>query len=236
VTAGQPGGFGTVFHPEPDPVPGGNGGPVRAGQLRALPRRRRPGMIALAIVLIGAGVLGGAALFRHVNRQFPVLMVTASVPAGSVVTAGDIGTTSVAAGPGIQLIPARQERQVVGLVAATNLRPGTLLAASDLTTSLPPKAGQVLVPLAVKPSELPASGLTAGDHLVVVPAPGAQGSGGAPVVTGRSIAGVVEAVSRGPDQDGFEVVDLLVPAGSGPALAKEAAAGGIALVVTSRVP
>jgi hypothetical protein len=237
VTAGQPGGsFGTVFHPEPDPVPPGNGGPVRPGQLRALPRRRRPGMIALAVALIGAGVLGGAALFRHVDHQYPVLMVTAAVPAGTVVTAADIGTTTVAAGPGLQVIPARQERQVVGLVAATSLRPGTLLASADLTTSLPPRAGQVLVPLPLKPSELPASGLSAGDHLMVVPAPGAQGSGGTPAAPGRPVAGVVEAVSRGPDADGFEVVDLLVPAGSGPDLAKEAAAGGIALVVTSRVP
>lgn len=237
MTAGQPGGsFGTVFHPEPDPVPAGNGGPSRPGQLRALPRRRRPGMIALAVVLIGAGVLGGAALFRHVNHQYPVLVVTTAVPAGTVVTAADIGTTMVAAGPGLQVIPARQERQVLGLVAATSLRPGTLLASSDLTSSLPPRAGQVLVPLPLKPSELPASGLAAGDHLIVVPAPGAQGSSGAPVPAGRSIAGTVEAVSRGPGQDGLQVVDLLVPAASGPALAREAAAGGIALVVTSRVP
>jgi hypothetical protein len=238
VSAGQHGGgFGTVFHPEPDPIPGGNGGPIRIGQLKPLPRKRRPGMIALAVVLIGVGILGGAALFKQVNHQVPVLLVNVAVPAGTVVTAADLTTTSVAAGPGIRVIPAGQERQVVGLVATTDLQPGSLLSAADLTTSLPPASGQVLVPIAVKPSALPASGLAVGDHLLVVSAPGAQGansnSASSPL-PGRSIPGTVLAVTRAPDQNGLEVVDLLVPVNTGPALAKEAATGGIALIVTSR--
>jgi SAF domain len=240
VSAGQPGGgnFGTVFHPEPDPMPAGNGGPIRVGQLRPLPRKRRPGMIALAVVLIGAGILGGAALYQHVNHQVPVLVITTAVPVGSVVTSADLGTTSITVGPGIKVVPAGQEGQVVGLVAATDLQPDTLLAASELTTALPPVSGEVLVPIAVKPSALPASGLAAGDRLLVVPAPGAGGtnnSASVPVLT-RAVAGVVEAVSRGADQDGLDVVDLLVPTGFGPALAKEAATGDIALVVTHRSP
>jgi hypothetical protein len=238
VSAGQQGGgYGTVFHPEPDPVPGGNGGPIRMGQLRPLPRRRRPAMIALAVVLIGAGILGGAALFRSVNHQVEVLVVKSPVAAGSIVAAADLTTASVAAGPGIKLIPARQEGQVVGLVAATDLQPGSLLASSDLTTTLPPDAGQVLVPIAVKPSVLPASGLAPGDHVTVVWAP--SGSGGGTAATTfqpRNFNAVVEAVTRAPDQDGLDVVDLLVPSPSGPTLAKEAATGSIALTVTSRKP
>jgi hypothetical protein len=241
VSGGQHGGgsFGTVFHPEPDPVPAGNGGPIRVGQLRALPRRRRPGMMALAVALVGAGILGGAALYRDVNHQVPVLLVTASVPVGSVLTSADLTTTSVATGPGVKVIPARQESQVVGLVAATNLQPGTLLAATDVTTSLPPAAGQVLVPMAVKPSELPASGLAPGDHLLIVSAPGAQGtssSAASATTPARSITGVVEAVTGGPDSDGLDVVDVLVTAAQGPVLARETATGDIALIVTSRTP
>jgi hypothetical protein len=235
VSGGQPGGgFGTVFHPEPDPVPPSNGGPVRIGQLRALPRRRRPGMIALAVVLIGAGILGGAALYRHVNHQVAVLLVRADVPAGSVLTAADLSTTSVTTGTGVQVIPVGQERQVVGLVAATSLRSGTLLAASELTSSLPPAAGQVLVPVALKPSQLPASGLVPGDRIDVVSAPGAQASAGTTTGGGATIAGVVEAVSRVTEANGLDVVDMLVPAPSGTVLAREAATGNIALVVTHR--
>jgi hypothetical protein len=233
----QGGGFGTVFHPEPDPMPAANGGPIRIGQPRALPRKRRPGMIALAVALIGAGILGGATLFRDVNHQVPVLMVSVAVPAGTVVTQADLSTTSVTTAKGVQVVPARQESQVVGLVAATNLQPDTLLAAADLTTAMPPVSGEVLVPIAVKPSWLPASGLAAGDHVLVVPAPGAAGpNNSAAALPGRPIAGVVEDVSRGADADGLAVLDLLVPTGSGPALAKEAATGEIALVITSRTP
>jgi hypothetical protein len=236
VSGGQPGGgsFGTVFHPEPDPMPPTNGGPVRIGQLRALPRRRRPGMIALAVVLIGAGILGGAALYQRVNHQVAVLMVRTGVPAGSVLTAADLSTTSITTGSGVRVIPAGQERQVVGLVAGTSLRSGTLLAASELTSALPPAAGQVLVPVAVKPSQLPASGLVPGDQLDIVSAPGAQGASGTAPVGGRTIAGVVAAISQQTSTNDLNVVDVLVPANNGIALAKEAATGDIALVVTHR--
>jgi SAF domain len=236
MSAGQQGGnFGTVFHPEPDPLPPGNGGPVRVGQLRPLPRRRRPGMIALAVALIGVGILGGAALFQRVSHQVPVLLVSTVVPAGTTVTAADLTTTSVVLGAGVRAIPARQEHQVVGLVAASDLQPGTLLAASELTTAVPPARNQQLVPVALKPSQLPASGLGPGDQVLVISAP-ATSSGNTAAGPGPSIPGVVEAVSARPDQDGLAVVDLIVAAANGTDLAREAAAGGIALVVTSRSP
>jgi len=228
--------FGTVFHPEPEPA---RNGPVRAvapGQLRGLPRRRRPGMIALAGVLIGAGILASAALYERADHQVPVLLVTAPVPAGTVITSADVGTTTVASGPGVQVIPARQLSQVVGLVAATSLRPGTLLAPSELTSKLSPAPGQELVPVAVKPSVLPASGLAAGDQVLVVATPAAAGSSGAGAAPALNhpVAAVVQAVNAVTNQDGFDVVDLLVASGSGPAVAEQASTGQVALVVTRR--
>jgi SAF domain len=194
-------------------------------------------MIALAVALVGAGILASAALYQRADHQVPVLLVTAPVPVGARITASDIGTTTVAAGPGLQVIPARQLRQVIGLVAATSLRPGTLLASSELTSSLPPARGQVLVPVALKPSALPASGLAPGDHVNVVATPGAQGesgaSSGAPVLT-APVPAVVEAVNTVTDEDGFDVVDLLVASGFGTAVAQQASTGQFALVVTSR--
>ncbi len=237
MSGSDPGlGFGTVFHPEPEPP---RNGPVPAaahGQLRGLPRKRRPGMIALAAALIGAGILASAALYNREDHQVPVLMVTAAVPAGSVITSADVATTSVAGGPGLQVIPAKQLSQVIGLVAATSLRPGTLLAASELTSKLPPGRGQALVPVAIKPSGLPASGLAPGDQVLVVATPaaaGSSGSGAAPVLT-SPVAAVVEAVNTVTNQDGFDVVDLLVTSGNGPPLAEQAATGQIALVITAR--
>ena len=228
-------GFGTFFHPEPEPTPNG---PVRAGtpgQLRGLPRRRRPGMIALAAALVGVGILGSAELYHRADHQVPVLLVIAQVPAGSVITANDIGTATVAAGPGVQDIPARQLSQVIGLIAATTLQKGTLLAPAELTGKLAPAPGQDLVPVALKPSALPASGLAPGDQVLAIatPASGGSGSGAAAVLT-QPVPAVVEAVQTLTDQSGQAVVDLLVPASLGPAVAQQAATGQIALVVTHR--
>ena len=93
--------FGTVFHPEPEPTRNGPPTTAAPGQLRGLPRRRRPAMIALAAALVGAGILASAALYHRADHQVPVLLVTAPVPAGSVITAKDVGTTTVAAGAGV---------------------------------------------------------------------------------------------------------------------------------------
>ena len=231
--------FGTVFHPEPQPS---RNGPTRTaargqpnGQLRGLPRRRRPAMIALAAALIGAGILASAALYNRENHQVPVVVVTAQVPVGAVITSADVSTTTIAGGTGLQTIPARQLSQVVGLVAATSLHPGTLLAPSEVTTKLAPGPGQDLVPVALKPSGLPASGLSPGDQVLVVATPAAAGggSGAAPVLT-QPVPAVVEAVDAVTDQNGYDVVDLLVGSTVGPALAEQAATGQIALVVTHR--
>jgi hypothetical protein len=225
--------FGTVFHPEPGPARNGPAA-VPPGRLRELPRRRRPGMIALAAALVGAGILASAVLYERADHQVPVLLVTHMVPAGSVITASDIGTTTVAAGPGVQVIPARQESQVIGLVAATSLQPGTLLAASELTSKLAPAPGQELVPVALKPSALPASGLEPGDQVLAVPTPASgNGSSTAPELT-APVPAVVAAVSTVTSPDGLDTVDLLVASANGPALAEQAAAGQIALVVTRR--
>ena len=228
--------FGTVFHPEPEPARNGPARPAAHGQLRGLPRRRRPAMIALAAALVGAGILASAALYNRENHQVPVVMVTAAVPVGAVITSADVGTTTIAAGPGLATIPARQLSQVVGLVAATSLRPGTLLSPSEVTSKLSPGPGQDLVPVAVKPSGLPASGLAPGDQVLVVATPaaaGGTGSGAAPVLT-QPVQATVEAVDTVTDQNGLNVVDLLVPSSIGPAVAEQAASGQIALVVTHR--
>lgn len=227
-------GFGTVFRPEPEPGTNGPSAPVRPGNLRELPRRRRPAMIALAAALVGAGILASAVLYQRADHQVPVLMVTQPVPAGAVITTSDIGTTTIAAGPGVHVIPARQESQVIGLVAATSLQPGTLLAASELTGKLAPGTGQDLVPVALKPSSLPASGLEPGDQVLAVPT-AASGSGtSAAAALTSPVPAVVQAVNTATNSDGLDVVDLLVSSSNGPALAQQAAAGQIALVVTHR--
>jgi len=230
--------IGTSFHPETDPAFNGKRMPNRPSfQLARLPRRRRPGMIALAVAMVGAGILAGAAVYTATNHRVAVLMVTANVQSGSVITAGDIGSASVSAGPGVQVIPVGQAQQVIGQIAGTALHPGMLLTAAELTTLRPPAPGQVLVPLPMRPSVLPASGLAPGDHVLIVPTPGSQGQPGssatAPTLA-TPVSGVIAAVSAASNADGYQVVDVIVSASSGAAVAAQASTGQIALIVTRR--
>jgi len=241
VSNQPPVGAGTAFFPATDTTPNGDRPgktpELEAGRLRGLPRRRRPAMIALAVAMAGAGVLVSSALYQRADHHVQVVMVTAPVPAGAVITSGHLGTTSVTVGADIKVIPASQIAQLTGEVAAVTLRSGTLLAPSDLTALQPPGPSQMLVPAPVKPSVLPASGLFPGDHVLIVATPGDQGQPGASdsqqLLTGP-VPGVVAAVSNVPDQDGLDVVDLLVSKANGTAVAEQVSTGQFALIVTKR--
>jgi hypothetical protein len=235
-----PAGIGTAYFPSTDVPPNGNGngGPAAPpGQLRSLPRRRRPAMVALAIALAGAGVLISAEVYQRADHQVPVVVITGAVPAFGVITAGDLGVADVSVPAGVHVIPGSQLGQVAGEIAAVALRPGTLLNPADLTAAQPPASGQVLIPVPVKPETLPASGLAPGDRVLVVPTPGDQGqpsSSNAAAALTTPVAATVAAVDARADQDGFDVVDVLVAASSGNAVAAQVSTGQFALVVTKR--
>jgi hypothetical protein len=227
--------FPTIEIPRGD-IGSGNTPGTGTDKLRALPRRRRPAMMALAIALAGAGVVVSAALYQRADHDVEVVMVTAPVAAGGVIEADDLGTASVNVSAGVRVIPASQISQVAGDVAAVGLRPGTLIAPSELTSAQPPRPGQELVAVAAKPSILPATGLSSGDHVLVVATPGDQGQPGSQVQTPLTnpVPAVVEDVSKFPDQDGLDVIDLLVSNADGVAVAEQASTGQFALVVTRR--
>jgi hypothetical protein len=194
-------------------------------------------MVALAVAMAGAGVLVSAGIYERTDHLVPVVTVTAAVPAGAVITAADVATSDVTVPAGIHVIPGAQLGAVTGHIAAVALAPGTLLAPADLTAAQPPGPGQDLVAIPVKPESLPASGLQPGDQVLVAGTPGDQGQAGsstqAPSLT-VPVRGVVEAVATATDQDGFDIVDVLVAAASGIPVADQASTGQIALIVTKR--
>jgi hypothetical protein len=165
--------------------------------------------------------------------------VQREVAAGSVITAADLGSASIAAS-GISDIPAQQRSKVIGLVAASALHPGMLLAATDLITNLPPPLGDVLVGLSVRPSALLASGLTPGDHVTLIATPGVIGENSAGGTTNESmtspVTGVVQGINATPNQDGDVVVDVLVPASAGAAVLQQDSTGQIGLMITKQAP
>jgi SAF domain len=194
-------------------------------------------MIALAVAMAGAGVVVSATIYQRADHQITVIMVARPVPVGAVVTPADLSETRITVGSGIQVIPASQIDQVSGEIAAVTLRPSTLLAPSDLTTTRYPAAGQDLIAAPVKPYSLPASGLQPGDRVLIVATPGQQGQAGSATGVSSLVApvpGTVAAVSNVPDQDGFDVVDLLVTTASAEAVASQVSTGQFELIVTKR--
>lgn len=208
----------------------------RQAAMPALPRHRRRGMLILGVALTGAGTLAAAALFTSATHQVPVLVVTRDIPAGSVITAGELGTADISAGPGVATIPARQAAQVAGETAAVALPAGTLLGPADLTTATAPRPGQVLVTVTLKSWQIPASGLTPGTPVLVVATPGTAGQAASAQVAGGLGGNVTAIVYRvaAADQSGNVAVDLLTAQGHGTEIARQASTGQIALVETSR--
>jgi SAF domain len=214
--------------------------PSDRGQLPPLPRQRRRRMFVLGVLLVIAGAMAAGYLFTGLSDRAAVVVLARDVPVGAHISATDVATTRVATDAGVAVIPGRQLTQVVGRYAAVDLRKGTLLAASQLTGMLSPRAGQHVVPVAVKLGQLPARGLQPGDQVLVVATPGQQGqdqattgNGSAPLI--QDTAATVDQVSS-PDADGNVRVDLVVDARVGPAIARQSSTGRLAFILTRRGP
>jgi hypothetical protein len=224
--------------------PGGAVEAPRAPGPPRLPRKRRRGMFALAALLVCVGALGAVYVVTSLTHRTAVVVMRRDVAVGVRITAGDVGTSMVSVDGSVATIPGEQLGEVLGKTAGVDLRHGTILAASELTGALTPGQGQQVVPVALTPSQLPARGLAPGEQVRVVVTQGSQaqppstsGDAGAAKTPGQddTPATVVDPVGQ-PDADGKVVVDLLVAAEVGPSIAREAASGRIALVISPRRP
>lgn len=218
--------------------PPGTGSQVSAAAMNGLsrapvlppPRRRgRPALLALAVALVVLGALGAAYLATSMGRTSPVIAVARQVPWGQTITAADLVEARVSADPALQPIPYADRGQVIGMVAATTLTPGSLLTRDALTDQQLPRSGQQLVGVGVSAVQAPATALRPGERVLLVPVAAA----GAPAAE-VGAPDVVEAtvLRSGPaGTDGRRVVDVLVAEADGPDVAARGAAGQIAIVV-----
>ncbi|GHB74381.1 hypothetical protein GCM10010377_76010 [Streptomyces viridiviolaceus] len=207
-------------------------GPVAPPRVSA--RRRRPGVIALSLALIAAGGAGVAVLLLQVGQRTQVVTVVRDVQVGQVVTEQDLGKASVALDPAVKAVRADDVDSVVGKRAAVELKPGSLLAPTQVTKDSLVKAGEQLVPIGLKPEQVPATALVPGQkvRLVHVPAQGAADTGGASDdASPRTIAGRVVKASKAAPGTGVVVVDVATSAAEGPTAAAWVAAGTLRLVL-----
>lgn len=206
-------------------------GPVAPPRVSA--RRRRPGMIALSLALIAVGGAGVAVLLLQAGHRTQVVTVVRDVQVGQGLTAQDLGKASVALDPTVKAVRADDLNSLIGKRAAVELRPGSLLAPSQVTKDFLVRAGEQLVPIGLKAEQVPATALVPGQkvQLVQVPAQGAVDTGKAPGTAPRTIAGRVVKASKSAPGTGGVVVDVATSKDDGATAAAWVAAGTLRLVL-----
>jgi SAF domain len=211
-------------------ITGGDAPPAQAPRLLPQPRQRRRSSLVLGVLIVVSGMfLAFQAVNRLSNRE-SVLVVTRDVALGQPLTAANVSTAMVGGDQSVAVLGGQDLPRVIGMRAAADLMSGTLLQRRMVTGQVTPLADQQLVPIAVKPSRLPARGLRPGDRLFVMLRPETP-------VAVKEPPGGVEAIvdhAKGPDDDGLMVVDVLVNSADAPKLGPLAADGQVALALMPR--
>ncbi|MCX4411222.1 SAF domain-containing protein [Streptomyces sp. NBC_01764] len=203
---------------------------------RVSARRRRPGVIALSLALIAAGGAGVAVLLVQVGHRTEVVTVVRDVQVGQVLSEDDLGKASIALDPAVKVVHANELNSVVGKRAAVELKPGSLLAPPQVTKDSLVRAGEQLVPIGLKPEQVPATALVPGQkvELVHVPAQGATDTGKTSDTSPQTIAGRVVKASSAAPGTGVVVVDVATSANDGPTAAAWVSAGTLRLVLAAQ--
>lgn len=197
-------------------------------RLAPLPRERHPALAALGALLVVVGALGGLLLQQRAGDRIGVIQVTARVPAGENITAGDIRQVAVASNPDIAYVRWAERGQLSQHYTQAELLPGTVLTGAMLTTEQPPADGQVLVGLSLSDGQYPTE-LQVGDHVTALYI--GDEAGWSPVLATRLR---VFSIAADIDDDGLAgnaSVSLVVAVDDAPALAAAANAGDIALAL-----
>lgn len=199
-------------------------------------RQRRPGLAAVGvIVVLGMGAVFGW-MYTTAGEKTPVVVMAREVPVGQVIERSDLSTVDIAGS--VTAIAGANLSTAVGQRAAVGLMPGTLLQRSMLTDGEPIAAGQVQVGVALKPGQLPADGVIAGDKVMVLGLGQAAGPSQNPAESSSAAAGpvvladaaTVFAVRADPTQTGGTLVTLLVATAQGPVIAEASSTGNTALI------
>ncbi len=206
----------------------GRPSPIQAGS--PLPtRERRPGYVALAVVLIVGLAAVGAWLYVNAGKKVPVIVVKKDVPVGQVIQREDLTTASVAGG--ISAMKAERISEVAGQTAAVTLVPDTVLLPTMIHTGPVLPAGTAQVGVALKPGQLPADSVAPGDRVSVLRMPADDDAQGDP--SRISDSAVVAAVRTNPAESGGTLLTLTVPGTSAADIAFASASGRIAVI---RIP
>ena len=182
-------------------------------------------MIVLVLSMLGAMVL-----FSSATDRIAVIGVAHDVPAGQVITEGDLREVSISGGAGLTTILASDASRVVGQTAAVTMSAGSLVAPGQLTDESTAPGGTVIAGAVLKPGQYPV-GLAVGDSVQVVEttSPDATGAG---QPLSRGTATVME-LDEWSDGQSLLAMSLAIPPKDAAAISSAGAAGRLSVVVTS---
>jgi hypothetical protein len=186
--------------------------------------RRDLRWIAAGVLAMCLGGLGAALLYANLSSAASVIVIKHTVYRDQVITADDLGITSLAPPPGVETVPVSQLGEVIGKTALTDLVEGGLLSPRSFGEPVV-AIGAVRVGLRLEPGRLPNSTLTAGTGIQLVPV----GRDGGDPPSGQSVAATVASVPLA-QADGSTLIDVTVSQAAGERVAQLAAAGELAVI------
>ena len=157
--------------------------------------RRSVFWLAGAVALILAGAVAGAFVYTSASNTVPVFAVSHEIARGDTINKSDLTTIDLAAGQQTQGIPIKDSSDVIGKIASVDLPTGAMVTRDALTNSLTVPSGKALVGLTLKPSQMPAQRLVAGDEVVIVPVAVEGAAGQATISAAKAVTGTVSSVS-----------------------------------------
>jgi hypothetical protein len=117
------------------------------------------------LLIVGAAATAGLLAVR-LDERVPMLVAKQTIPVGQKIERSDLAVARVASSD-VQLIPADNAGSVVGKYARQHIPGGRLLDKAMFGGSPLLGAGEVALGVVLKPGNVPASGLQAGDRVKV---------------------------------------------------------------------
>lgn len=193
--------------------------------------RRRPSLVAGAVIAICLGALLGGWAWSTTTNTHEVLAARTDIDRGAVIEPDDLVRVRLNSDPALKPVAASSLDAVVGQRAAVDIAEGSLLTPSTYVEAFLPSNDMSVVGVALTPAQAPGMDLRAGDRVRVVatPAEGSDAPAGAPPFSEAEVVGV-----RLSDATGELIVDLLVPHAEAAQLASRVATGNVAIVLDSR--
>ncbi len=185
----------------------------------ALPRRRSSRRLLIAVVVGIVGALLALYAYRTAVARDGVVAVVRPLPAGTTVQLTDLREVLLPPDNGLATMPWRDVDGVVGMVVATELRPGQVLTPDSVTTDRVPAPGEAVVGLSVEAGRTPTTELEPRDAVLVVLPGGAPPRRAVVVRSGEA------------DLGGRRTVDVLVPQADAEELALASAEGRVVIVL-----